>query len=66
MRRKSNKKLNIINVCDKICELEGYLDYLKELLNKPFSNKDEVSLRIKKASAELRRYKKLVMEVPDA
>ena len=54
-----------MSLCDKICELEAYIEHLTLSLTKPFANKVEIKKQIDEANSDLKKYQKFIMEVPD-
>lgn len=66
MARIKRKGLTFPDVCDKICELEGFIDHLKEQMKKPFADKSKLTKQLNEAEKDLGKYNLMIMEVPDA
>ena len=53
------KELSIPQICDKICELEAYIEHLRDRLNNHWSNnRDSDRAKLKGAYISLSSYKK--------
>ena len=53
------KKLSTSQICDKICELEAYIEHLQDRLNNHWSNnRDSDRAKLKGAYISLSSYKK--------